>query len=185
VVHDSLCINSLAKQLTEIKLMHKDSFMDRWSNQDAELDEFGVHLMIDGYDGSATKLADQAYIRNLLNTLPDQLGMHRISDPIVVEVGPQNQKDPGGLSGFVLIAESHISLHTFPLRGFISADVYTCQNQLDAEAIVSRFQTAFALMTVDQQQVKRGLRYPNRNIHPVVGYSSDSDYKQLQASHGS
>jgi len=103
--------------------MHKESFMDRWSNRDAELDQFGVHLMIDGYDGSATKLADQAYIRKLLNTLPDQLGMHKIADPVVVQVGPQNQKDPGGLSGFVLIAESHISLHTFPLRGFISADV--------------------------------------------------------------
>jgi S-adenosylmethionine decarboxylase len=163
--------------------MHKDSFMDRWSNQDTELAQFGVHLMIDGYDGSATKLADQAYIRNLLNTLPDQLGMHKIANPVVVEVGPQNQKDPGGLSGIVLIAESHISLHTFPLRGFISADVYTCQNQLDAEAIVSRFQAAFALKAVDQQQVKRGLRYPNRNVHPAVAYSSDSGNKQLEDSH--
>ena len=89
----------------------------------------------------------------------------------------------GGLSGFVLIAESHISLHTFPLQGFISADVYTCQNQLDAEAIVSRFQTAFALKAVDRQRAKRGLRYPKRNIHPAVAYSSDSGNKELGASH--
>ena len=60
--------------------------------------------------------------------------MHKLIEPIVVEVGQLSDKDPGGLSGYVLIAESHISIHTFPLRGFVSADVYTCQNSLDARA---------------------------------------------------
>ena len=46
-----------------------------------------------------------------------------------------------------MIAESHISIHTFPLRGFVSADVYTCQNSLDTEQICQYFAEAFACRT--------------------------------------
>ena len=90
-------------------------------------------------------LADADHIRARLSELPELLGMHKLIEPIVVEVGELSDKDPGGLSGYVLIAESHISIHTFPLRGFVSADVYTCQNSLDAERIRRYFEEAFGL----------------------------------------
>ena len=73
--------------------------------------------------------------------------------------------DPGGLSGYVLIAESHISIHTFPLRGFVSADVYTCQNSLDTERICQYFAKAFGLQDLEINLVRRGTRYPQRNIY--------------------
>ena len=71
------------------------------------------------------------------------MGMHAINEPVVVEVGPKNRKDPGGLSGFVMIAESHISFHTFPKRGFVTIDVYTCQNELDTDKLTREFTDFF------------------------------------------
>ncbi len=128
--------------------------------EDVESGQFGVHFMIDGYGGAASRLADRTLIRDLLlNDLPGRLGMHKIADPVVVEVGPQNRKDPCGLIGFALMAESHISLHTFPLRGYISADIYTCQNRLDVETIVGCFVDEFALQTVERHKINRGLSY--------------------------
>lgn len=69
------------------------------------------------------RLNDAVALRRMLEEVPASLGMHAISEPVVVEVGPKNRKDPGGLSGFTLIAESHISFHTFPERGFVTIDV--------------------------------------------------------------
>jgi S-adenosylmethionine decarboxylase len=82
-----------------------------------------------------------------------------------MELGQLSPKDPGGVSGFVMIAESHISIHTFPLRGFISADVYTCQNSLDIERICQYFAEAFELQDLEINVVKRGTRYPQHNIY--------------------
>jgi S-adenosylmethionine decarboxylase len=126
-------------------------------------EQFGLHLMIDGYDADPARLADPALLEDLLHDLPDRMGMHRICAPMLVEVGPMNRKDPGGLSGFVMIAESHFSLHTFPARGFVTLDIYTCQNSLDAKSIVAHLAAALGMADMDVFVQPRGLRYPSEN----------------------
>ncbi len=128
-------------------------------------EQFGTHLMVDGYGAPKHLLKDTVALTTMLTDIPQQMGMHTISDPIVVEVGPKNRKDPGGLSGFVLIAESHISFHTFPERGFVTIDVYTCQNELNAEKLIILFKEAFQLQELDSYIQKRGIKYPAENIH--------------------
>lgn len=127
-------------------------------------EQFGVHLMFDGYGASPERLSNRDMLRNLLKDLPRALGMHAISEPCLVEVGPLNRKDPGGLSGFVMIAESHISFHTFPARRFVSADVYTCQNDLDTERVKDMLSIAFWAESADVTVVPRGTRYPAENL---------------------
>jgi S-adenosylmethionine decarboxylase len=126
--------------------------------------QFGVHLMLDGYDCDPARLADRAGLEAILARLPGDLGMHPIAAPVVVEVGAQNRKDPGGLSGFVMIAESHLSFHTFPARRFISIDVYTCQNDLDCDAVAEALRQAFGIKEADIHVQRRGLRYPAEDI---------------------
>lgn len=127
-------------------------------------EQFGVHLMFDGYGASPARLSNLDMLRNLLQDLPRALGMHAICEPCVVEVGPLNRKDPGGLSGFVMIAESHISFHTFPARRFVSADVYTCQNDLDTEKVKNLLSIAFWAASAEVTVVPRGTRYPSENL---------------------
>ena len=74
-----------------------------------------------------------------------------------------DKKDPGGFSGFVMIIESHISIHTFPARGFVSADVYTCQNGLDTDLIAAYLKEAFDLQDIEQNFIIRGTKYPSTN----------------------
>lgn len=129
-----------------------------------ETEQFGVHLLFDGYNADTTLLADKAHLTRLLTEIPHRMDMHTISEPYVVEVGELNSKDPGGVSGFVIIAESHISYHTFPKRGFVTADIYTCQNELDAEKFTELLSEAFGTTDYDVTVIKRGLRYPSENI---------------------
>jgi S-adenosylmethionine decarboxylase len=131
----------------------------------SETEQFGTHLMVDGYGAPKHLLKDNEALASMLSDIPLQMGMHTISEPLVVEVGPKNRKDPGGLSGFVLIAESHISFHTFPERGFVTIDVYTCQNELNAEKLITLFKEAFQLQELDSYVQKRGIKYPTENIH--------------------
>lgn len=127
-------------------------------------EQFGVHLIVDAYGADPARLGDRNGLLRLLAELPGTLGMHIISPPVVVEVGEMNRKDPGGFSGFVLIAESHISFHTFPRRRFLTLDLYTCQSNLDAEGLVTTIKSFFQFESVDLQLVPRGLRYPAVNL---------------------
>lgn len=119
--------------------------------------------MLDGYGGDKDKLDDRELVLKCLSELPQELGMKPLSTPEVFLAEDNEIKDPGGWSGFVVIMESHISIHTFPNRGFVSIDVYTCKNGLDVEFVSSYFQKIFELKELETNFIKRGTRYPSKN----------------------
>ena len=126
---------------------------------------FGEHLMIDGYGGSKDKLNDKELVVKCLAELPLKLGMRTLSMPEVFLAEDNNIKDPGGWTGFVIIAESHISIHTFPDRGFVSIDVYSCKNGMDTNFILNYFKEKFDLKDIEKNFIKRGTRYPEKNLY--------------------
>ena len=125
---------------------------------------FGEHITIDGYGGNPTLLDSHDNVLACLTGLCDALNMHPLSEPCVFSAPDNNLKDPGGWSGFLVIAESHISVHTFPKRRFLSADVYTCQNGIEEAGITDFFRRAFELEEVETNFIVRGLKYPSQNI---------------------
>lgn len=125
---------------------------------------FGEHLTIDGYGGKKELLDNKELVFKVLDELPDKIGMEKLKEPSVYKALSNGKEDPGGWTGFVIIQESHISIHTFPARGFISADVYTCKKGLDVKFIVNYFSDTFKLQDIEQHFIKRGTRYPEINI---------------------
>jgi S-adenosylmethionine decarboxylase len=132
--------------------------------QDSKIIQFGEHMTIDGYGGDPKLLNDKKLIFSVLADLPKTLGMRTLSEPMVVSAPDNGIKDPGGWSGFVIIAESHISIHTFPKRCFISADVYSCISGMPTEKIKDYFTEAFKLSDIETNFIKRGTRYPAGNL---------------------
>ena len=120
---------------------------------------FGEHLMIDGYGGDFDKLNNKEVVFDFINELVVRLGMKKLAEPVVYFAEDNNIKDPGGWSGFVVIAESHISVHTFPKKGFLSADVYTCRNGLEINSVLDFIKEKFDLKEIEENFVKRGLKY--------------------------
>jgi len=74
-----------------------------------------MHLVIDGYGGDIDKMWDEDLVRDFLYEYPDSLDMTRITEPKVLRYDAPKNED-SGVSGFVIIAESHISIHTFPRK---------------------------------------------------------------------
>lgn len=125
---------------------------------------FGEHVTLDGYGGNFEKLNDKELVLYCLKDLPGVLGMHILAGPEVYFAEGNNKKDPGGWSGFTVIMESHISIHTFPARGFVSIDVYTCQNGLAVDQIVAYFVKQFELKDTEVNFIERGKKYPSHNL---------------------
>ncbi|MDO8537884.1 MAG: adenosylmethionine decarboxylase [archaeon] len=115
---------------------------------------FGMHLTLDCYKCNQQKLNDLNIIYEFLNNMPGEIGMTRISRPSVIRYEGGGW-DKGGITGFVLLAESHISIHTFPDHGFFTADVYTC-SEFDAEKTAKRIADIFESKVVEKNVVIRG-----------------------------
>jgi S-adenosylmethionine decarboxylase len=78
--------------------------------------------MVDCFQCGADKLTNPAAITAVLDEFPDKIGMTKISPPYVFRC------DGGGLSGVVLIAESHITIHTFPGEQQAFIDIFSCRD---------------------------------------------------------
>lgn len=114
-----------------------------------------MHVIIDGYGGDPEHLADENVVRAVLDQYPEELGMTKIAPPQVVRYRGAKPED-WGVSGYVLIAESHISLHTFPERCLIWVDVFSCKS-FDAAPIVEDLKRRFRLREMHVSMLERGL----------------------------
>jgi S-adenosylmethionine decarboxylase len=64
---------------------------------------------------------------------------------------------PQGVSGVVVISESHISTHTWPEYGYVALDIYTCGKHVDPEKAVVFAVEAFGSSTSHITEITRGL----------------------------
>ena len=84
----------------------------------------GSHFLLDCYGCSKDKLKDISFIHNLLDAFPAKINMTKVSEPNVFKYNGKISED-WGVSGVVLIAESHISIHTFPDKDHAFVDIFS------------------------------------------------------------
>jgi S-adenosylmethionine decarboxylase len=125
-----------------------------------------MHLIIDGYGGDYRKMQDVEFISGILDVYPDQIGMTKISTPQVSKYIGTKPED-WGVSGFVLIAESHISIHTFPEKCYINIDIFSCK-EFDADWAIKELKRDFELAEVRSYILNRGLEYYNNQKPNLV-----------------
>jgi S-adenosylmethionine decarboxylase len=91
---------------------------------------FGPHLTLDLYGCDRKKIGDKTFVFNVLNEMPEELGMNKFSAPQISNVPSQGPDsfDRGGVTGFVILVESHMSVHTFPEDGYVSFDIFSCKD---------------------------------------------------------
>ncbi len=116
-----------------------------------------MHLVIDGYGGDIDKMWDVDLVRNFLYDYPDSLDMTRITEPNVLKYEAPKSED-SGVSGFVIIAESHISIHTFPRKDYINIDIFSCQ-PFNHERALDDVKELFGLTEVKTWLLDRGLEW--------------------------
>jgi S-adenosylmethionine decarboxylase len=118
-----------------------------------------MHVTIDGFGGNPAQLGDLELVRTLLDRYPDEIGMTKITEPHVFEYHGVKPED-WGVSGFVIIAESHIAIHTFPEHGQVWVDVFSCK-AFDETPAIDLIVEAFSLRDTRVHKLERGLEYPH------------------------
>lgn len=123
-----------------------------------ENNSFGPHLTLDLSKCNKNKLSDYSFVFKLLNELPNIIGMTKITQPYVFPYDGLVPEDKG-ITGVVIIAESHISIHTFQEKDYVFIDVFSCKG-FDVMAAKEYFVNAFEAKEAVVHVVERGLDFP-------------------------
>lgn len=110
----------------------------------------GLHLTSDLYSCRCDplRLTDPGQVAELCRTAVAAADLTRVAEKFFAF--PSNNGRPGGVTGAVLLAESHLALHTWPESASVALDVYVCNFTRDNSAkaerlmrdIVARFEPA-------------------------------------------
>ena len=125
-----------------------------------------MHLIIDGYGDNPRLMQDEKLIYDFLDQYPSQIEMHKIAPPSVRTYTGSKPED-WGVSGYVIIAESHISIHTFVERSLVNLDVFSCK-EFDARRVVKDVQEKFSLVKLRSYLIHRGLEYSDWNASTEI-----------------
>ncbi len=110
----------------------------------------GKQILIELKDCNAELLNDVEYLRTLLADVARLIGATVIKDSFY-------QFTPQGVSGVVIIAESHISIHTWPEYSFAAVDVFTCGDVIEPKNAVKPMSERLKAKSTTYIELKRGV----------------------------
>jgi S-adenosylmethionine decarboxylase len=120
--------------------------------------EFGPHLMLDCRGCNFEKISNLEYVFKFLNELPERIGMTKITQPYVFPYEGLIPEDKG-ITGTVIIAESHITFHSFVDKDYFFFDVFSCKH-FDMDVVAQMVAEAFEVKHVARHEAIRGTDFP-------------------------
>jgi S-adenosylmethionine decarboxylase len=113
--------------------------------------------MLDLTECNTDRLKDYDLVFNILSDLPERIGMTKITQPYVFPYSGLVPEDKG-ITGTVIIAESHISIHTFQEKDYCFVDVFSCKD-FDVDYATDYIVDAFESKRFEKYVVYRGKEF--------------------------
>jgi spermidine synthase len=120
----------------------------------------GIHLTADlsGCRKNLKLMSDQAGLRQACLALVSTSGLTVVGDTFVAFPGIDDA--PGGVTGTLLLAESHLAIHTWPEQSAVTLDVYVCNfstdNSKKASQLIDAMTSMFDPIEASHQRLQRG-----------------------------
>ncbi|MFN3604828.1 MAG: adenosylmethionine decarboxylase [Leptonema sp. (in: bacteria)] len=124
-------------------------------------DPLGIHYIIEMYGCEPQKLDNLETIKQALNISAEIAGATIISSKF-------HKFSPQGVSGVVVIAESHLSIHTWPELGYAALDLYTCNLKMNISKAVKFLKKTFNPEEVIIKYLERGIMDSSKRKNLVV-----------------
>ena len=149
---------------------------------------YGKHLVIDSCS-ECDRLGSTNFIFDLMNDLPELIGMEKITAPYVVPYKP-NSKEWGGASeilvakdkirgvivinGSIMIATSHLAVHTYPYTKppYVFIDIFSCKD-FDVKKILEILTQKLKLFNIKFQEIRRGEDFPLNSENGKINVKVD------------
>ncbi len=110
----------------------------------------GRHLLVELYDCDSKVISDVRTIENIM------VGAAKAAKATIVDVVFHNF-NPNGISGVIVIAESHLTIHSWPEYNFASIDIYTCGSTVNPWKAYDYLYKNFKAKNVTAMEFKRGI----------------------------
>jgi S-adenosylmethionine decarboxylase len=114
----------------------------------------GLQLIIDLKEcRNLEKLSDKEFARKFLVELTNLIEIKIIFGPEVIYY-EHEEKEESGVTGFVIIVDSHIAIHTYPLKKFVYLDIFSCK-EFNQEKVIEHVIKTFNPKDVMWNLIKR------------------------------
>ena len=113
----------------------------------------GYHLMMEFYGCDQEKINSRKFLHNIVKSAVKEVGLTSLGSRF-------HQFQPHGVTGFTLLAQSHISFHTWPEFGYLVLDIFTCGDQNQADKLAHHFMQQLRPDRVNRQVGRKGYKYP-------------------------
>ena len=107
------------------------------------------HQLIELYDCDQDLLENDTYVKNTFKEAA------KLANATVVSEKFHNFS-PYGLTGVLVITESHISIHTWPEHKYVAVDVFSCDDKVDHKKILNHLKVNLFSTRTKSKSVKRG-----------------------------
>ncbi len=116
------------------------------------MDTLGRHLLVEYYGCDPDVLNDEARLRTLMRNAANAAGATEVA--VVF-----HRFSPEGVSGVVVVEESHLSIHTWPEYGYAAVDFYTC-GECEPKRAHQLLRRGLGADEAEVMEVDRGMRGP-------------------------
>lgn len=129
----------------------------------------GIHLLVELRDCNPEVLKSLEKVKDALVSAAKQAAATVVDTSF-------HEFNPFGISGMVIIAESHLSIHTWPEYGYAAVDIFTCGDVIKPQAAASYLIERFECKSPSVVEVKRGMFSPfNKKLPHKVGGEGVAD----------
>ncbi|MFM9280123.1 adenosylmethionine decarboxylase [Paenibacillus jiagnxiensis] len=115
-----------------------------------EYSTFGRHVAVDAWGVSFKMLNDAEFLQTQLVEAAEACGATVLSVQ-------SKQFEPQGATVLVMLSESHLSIHTYPERGFAAIDCYTCGETVDPQLAIDYLVSVLKPTKTYAKKLVRGL----------------------------
>lgn len=114
------------------------------------MEALGRQILVEYYDCDSNKINDVEFIESSFLAATKASGATIISHNF-------HKFSPHGVSGMVVIAESHISIHSWPEYNYAAVDIFTCGDTIDPWVIQEYLKEALESNNISSMEMKRGM----------------------------
>lgn len=115
----------------------------------------GKHTVIDLINYNTEYMEDVEYVKNILISSAHEIGLH-VVDSLFYKFKPI------GISGVIILSESHITIHTWPEYKFVAVDAFTCGKSIEPEIFCRLIAKKIGASIVNIDNFERGFVYEKK-----------------------
>lgn len=150
-----------------------------------------LHFTMDGFGGHRSRFDDIRLVQEILEELPDRLGLQPAMPPMLLPYYNGVEPDDCGISAFLFLAGGHLTLHTFSFRECFFADL-VAPRAFDVAEAQRAFSVALPTRSFEIHTAERPKPFDAVPVHPEAdfgphllvnldGYSGPNDMDGLFA----